>query len=104
VVVTSGGSFLSQWYFQVPNFVLAALMYTLLGRALLGIIVQPNSSNYIWRFFCQVTDPVVAAVAVVTPKATAPVVVWLFGVVWLFWLRVGLLYVFLLLGAFPRTS
>ena len=27
-----------------------------------------------------------------TPKAAAPVVVWLFGVVWLFWLRVGLLY------------
>jgi hypothetical protein len=28
----------------------------------------------------------------------------LFGVVWLFWLRVGLLYVFLLLGAFPRPN
>ena len=39
-----------------------------------------------------------------TPKAAAPVVIWLLGVVWLFWLRVGLLYVFLLLGAFPRTS
>jgi YggT family protein len=103
-MVSSGGSVLSQWVFQVPNFVLAALMYTLLGRALLGLIVQPNASNYIWRFFCQVTDPVVAAVAVVTPKAAAPVVVWLFGVVWLFWLRVGLLYVFLLLGAFPRTG
>ena len=36
-----------------------------------------------------------------TPKAAAPVVVWLFGVVWLFWLRVGLLYLFLLLGAVP---
>ena len=69
-------------------------MYTLLGRALLGLIVGPDSSNYIWRFFCRVTDPVVAAVAVVTPKAAAPVVVWLFGVVWLFWLRVGLLLLF----------
>ena len=67
-------------------------MYTLLGRALLGLIVEPDSSNYIWRFFCRITDPVVAAVALVTPKAAAPVVVWLFGVVWLFWLRVGLLY------------
>ena len=37
-----------------------------------------------------------------TPKAAAPVVVWLFGVVWLFWLRVGLLYLFLLLGAVPE--
>jgi len=39
-----------------------------------------------------------------TPKAAAPVVVWLFGVVWLFWLRVGLLNAFLLLGIVPRTS
>jgi YggT family protein len=83
---------------------LAALMYTLLGRALLGLIVQPDSGNYIWRFFCRFTDPVVAAVALVTPKAAAPVVVWLFGVVWLFWLRVLLIYVFLLAGVAPRVS
>ena len=97
-------SIASYWYFHLPNFVLAALMYTLLGRALLGLIVQPDSSNYIWRFFCRVTDPVVYAVSAVTPKAASPVVVWLFGVVWLFWLRVGLLYLFLVLGAVPRAS
>src|SRR5262245_26821645 len=96
--------FLAYWYFHLPNFVLAALMYTLLGRALLGLIMAPDSSNYIWRFFCRITDPVVAAVAVVTPKAVAPVIVWLFGVVWLFWLRVALLHVFLLAGAVPRMS
>ncbi len=79
-------------------------MYTLLGRALLGLIVQPDSSNYIWRFFCLITDPVVAAVALVTPKSAAPVVVWLFGVVWLFWLRVGLLLAFVMLGAVPKVT
>ena len=31
---------LTYWYFHVPNFVLAALMYTLLGRAILGLIVD----------------------------------------------------------------
>ena len=30
---------LSFWYFHLPNFVLAALMYTLLGRVLLALIV-----------------------------------------------------------------
>jgi YggT family protein len=100
----TGGSLLSFWYFHLPNFVLAALMYTLLGRALLGLIVQPDSSNYIWRFFCRLTDPVVAAVALVTPKAAAPVVIWLFGFVWLFWLRVLLLHLFLYFGALPRVS
>ena len=102
--VTIGGSLLSLWYFHLPNFILAALMYTLLGRTLLALIMQPDSQNYIWRFFCRVTDPVVAVVAAVTPRAAAPVVVWLFGFVWLFWLRVGLLYLFLVLGAIPRAG
>ena len=31
--------FLTYWYYHLPNFVLAALMYTLLGRVLLGLIV-----------------------------------------------------------------
>jgi len=95
---------LTLWYFHLPNFVLAALMYTLLGRALLALIVQPDSSNYIWRFFCRITDPFVALIAPVTPKAAAPVIVWLFGVVWLFWLRVLLLSLFLAFGAFPRVG
>jgi uncharacterized protein YggT (Ycf19 family) len=95
---------LNLWYFHLPNFVLAALMYTLLGRALLGLMVGPDSQNYIWRFFCRLTDPVVAVVAMLTPRAAAPVVIWLFGVVWLFWLRVGLLNLFLVLGAVPRAN
>jgi YggT family protein len=95
---------LSFWYFHLPNFLLAVLMYTLLGRALLGLIVGPDSTNYIWRFFCRLTDPFVGLIAYVTPKATAPVVLWLFGFVWLFWLRVGLLHLFLALGAVPRLS
>lgn len=99
-----GSSVLAAWYFQVPNFLLAALMYTLLGRALLGLIIDLNSSNYIWRFFCRITDPLIAYISYVTPKATASVVLWLFSVVWLFWLRIGLLYVFVLFDAFSRTG
>ena len=95
---------LSYWSYQLPNFILAALMYTLLGRALLGLIVQPDSSNYIWRFFCRITDPVIAVISVVTPKVTAPAVLWLFGFVWMFWLRVILHYTLLLLNLAPRVS
>jgi hypothetical protein len=102
--LSTSNPILVYWYFHLPNFVLAALMYTLLGRVILGLVVQPEASNYIWRFFCRVTDPVVAAVALVTPKAAAPVIVWLFGVVWLFWLRVLLLNVFLILGVVPKLS
>jgi len=95
---------LTNWHFHLPNFILAALMYTLLGRALLGLIVGVESTNYIWRFFCRITDPFLALIAPLTPKAAAPVVLWLFGVVWLFWLRVGLLYLFILFGAVPRMN
>ena len=51
---------LTFWYFHLPNFVLAALMYTLLGRAVLGADRRAGSTNYIWRFFCRITDPFVA--------------------------------------------
>ena len=98
------GSYLTFWYFHLPNFILAALMYTLLGRVLLALIVEPESTNYIWRFFCRFTDPVVTAVAYITPKAAAPVIIWLFGVVWLFWLRVLLLNAFLISGVVPRLN
>jgi YggT family protein len=102
--VQSGGSLLALWSLQLLNFVLAILMYTLLGRALLGLIIRPDSSNYIWRFFCRITDPFIALIAYVTPKAAAPVVLWLFGVVWLFWLRVGLLFMFFLASAAPKVG
>ena len=94
-------SLLTYWYYHLPNFILAALMYTLLGRAALGLFLDPDSPNYIWRFFCRLTDPFIGAVARVTPRAAVPLVVWLFGFVWLFWLRVLLLYVFALAGATP---
>jgi uncharacterized protein YggT (Ycf19 family) len=100
----TGGALLTYWYFQLPNLVLGALMYTLLGRTLLGLIVQPDSSNYIWRFFCRITDPFVDLISKVTPKDTVPVVIWLFGFVWLFWLRVLLLNAFLYFGALPRVT
>lgn len=91
-------SFWSLWYFHLPNFVLAVVMYTMLGRSLLGLFVEHDSKNYIWRGFCAITDPFLRVFAAVTPKAAAPVVQWLFGFVWLFWLRVLLLVVFFSLG------
>jgi len=91
-------SFWSLWYFNLPNFVLAVVMYTMLARALLSLFLEQDSKNYIWRAFCAITDPALKLIAHITPKATAPVVLWLFGFVWMFWLRVILLLVFLSTG------
>ena len=38
-----------------------------------------------------------------TPKATAPVVLWLFSFVWLFWLRFVLRIVYAASGLLPVT-
>jgi YggT family protein len=97
-------SMATYWYFHLPNFVLAALMYTMLGRFLLGLMVDADSPNYIWRFFCRFTDPVLGVIAIVTPKVTVPAVLWLFGFVWMFWLRVLLHYVLLVLNLAPRLG
>jgi len=102
--VESPFALLSYWYFHLPNFLLAALMYTLLGRVLLSFFVDADSPNYIWRFFCRVTDPFVAAIAYVTPKAVLPRVLWLFGFVWVFWLRVAFVYAYAVLGLLPRAA
>jgi hypothetical protein len=97
-------SLVAYWYFHLPNFILAALMYTMLGRFLLGLMVDADSPNYIWRSFCRITDPVLAVISIVTPKVTAPAVLWLFGFVWMFWLRVILHYTLLLLNLAPRVA
>ena len=89
---------ISYWYVQLPNFILAVVMYTMLARVILGLIVAPDSPNFIWRFFCRITDPAARVVAAITPKACPPVIVWLFAFVWIFWLRLVLFVFFNLFG------
>ena len=97
------GAFLTSWYYYLPDYVLAAVMYTLLGRVALSLFLEPDSPNYIWRFFCRVTDPAIAVFAHVTPKATAQVVLWLLSFVWLFWLRFVLRTIYTAAGLIPAT-
>ncbi len=97
-------SFWSLWYFNVPNFLLAMVMYTMLGRVILGLMLHNDSQNYICRGFRTITDPLLNVIALVTQKAVAPVVLWLYGFVWMFWLRVLLLNVYLWLGLLPKAG
>mgnify|MGYP001421949285 CR=1 FL=1 len=97
-------SFWSYWYFHIPNFVFAAVMYTLLGRLALGFFVPENWDNYIWRFFRLVTDPVVKVVRYITPSVLAHHVVLVFGVLWLMAIRFGYLVTLINLGLGPSSS
>jgi uncharacterized protein YggT (Ycf19 family) len=85
------------WYFHLPNFVLAALMYTLLGRLVLSFFAPPDWKNYIWRAFVRITDPVVKIVRRITPLVLPDIVVIIFAVLWLMLLRLLLVMV---LGSF----
>ena len=86
--------------FQILNFVLAALMYTLAGRLLLGLFLGPDSPNFIMRFFVMITEPAVRLVAVVTPRSVPYAVLVAFTFVWTFFARVALFLLFAAMGAF----
>jgi uncharacterized protein YggT (Ycf19 family) len=92
------------WYFHLPNYVLAALMYTLIGRFILGMMVAPDWNNYIWRTFVTVTDPVVKVVRFITPNAIALPLVLVFGALWLMLLRVGFFLAMVSYGLAPITG
>ena len=79
--------FWSYLYFHIPNFILAAVMYTLIGRMVLGLFVPANWDNYINRAFIRITDPVVNVVRFVTPSVLTGHAVLLFAVLWLMALR-----------------
>lgn len=88
----SGGAM--EYAYHLPNYVLAALMYTLVGRFLLALFVAPDSRNYIMRAFVRLTDPVLAVTGVVTPRVVPLMLALIFAVFWLFLARVILTIVF----------
>lgn len=94
-------AFWSYWYFHIPNFVLAALMYTLLGRLVLGLLAPENWDNYIWRAFKTLTDPVARVVRYVTPDTLGHPIVLIFASLWLMVIRVAYLLVLIGLGLAP---
>jgi YggT family protein len=85
---------LEYWYVHLPNYLLAALMYTLLGRFVLGLFVSAGSSGYVWRVFVRLTDPVLAAVRPITPAAVPQPVLLVFAAIWMLLLRVALIVAF----------
>jgi uncharacterized protein YggT (Ycf19 family) len=102
--MSAADSFLTHWYFHLPNLFLAALMYTLLGRLILSVIFPSGSQAVVWRVFCQVTDPVLRLVGAVTPRIAPPLVVLAFAVVWCLFLRMVLLIGLAGAGLVPRAA
>ncbi|GAB4171011.1 MAG: hypothetical protein OHK0024_07140 [Thalassobaculales bacterium] len=74
--------------FHLINYALAALFYTMFGRFGLSFILPPQSPNYIWRWFCRLTDPVLRLVWIITPGYIADRFMPLCGAFWIGFARV----------------
>lgn len=81
--MTPTESFLAHWYFHVPNLIMAALIYTLIGRYLLELFLSKRQDAVILKVFRSVTDPVVAAVRAVTPRVAPDGLVVVLAIFWL---------------------
>jgi hypothetical protein len=100
----AAASFFQHWYYHVPNYVLAVIMYACLGRFLLGLFVPATWDNYIWRGFVWTSDLAVRPVSAITPAAVPPPVVILFAVLWLLAIRVLLFFEMARWGLAPRLG
>lgn len=83
-------SFFQHWYFHLPNLVLAALLYTMIGRYVLELVFSRKPDAVILTVFRSVTDPFLKAVRVVTPAIVPNGLVIVAAIVWLISLRMFL--------------
>jgi YggT family protein len=93
-----------QWLFHGPNMLLAALLYTLLGRYILSLVFRPNSDLVIWRVFRQITDPILKATRALTPAVAPDAAVMLFAVIWLIALRMAWFLLAAMYGFLPGIA
>ncbi len=92
------------WVFQIPNLILAAIMYTLIGRFLMSLIFSPDSDKVIWRVFVQITDPFVKAARFVTPQIVHVNLLVLFAALWTLLARIGIYMTLAAAGLRPTVG
>ena len=96
--------FWQYWPYHVPNYLLAVLMWTLAGRFLLGLFVPAEWNNYIWQTFCKLTDPVIAAVRVITPRFVVDTFMPLVALFWVIVFRVVFTLAAVIYGFIPPVT
>ncbi|MEZ5851359.1 MAG: hypothetical protein R3D68_11995 [Hyphomicrobiaceae bacterium] len=83
--MTPADSLLTHWYFHIPNLMMAALIYTLIGRYLLELFFARTGKDdpVIVRVFRSVTDPFLKLIRLVTPAIVPNGVLIVFAIAWL---------------------
>ncbi len=83
------GSAWGSWLFQGPNYLLAALMYTMLARFLVGLTGLDPASVPLGRALHAISRPVLAATALLTPRYAHGPFLPLLAAFWLALLRLA---------------
>lgn len=96
--------FWSHWYFHLPNYVLAAIFYTLFGRFLFSLFVPHEWPNYIWRGFRMATDWVLVLARPLAPMVIPYGLLPLVAAFWVMALRVAFNVVMLQYGLVPTLQ
>jgi hypothetical protein len=92
------------WLYFIPNFALAALMYTIIGRYVLSLIFKPDSTMVIWRVFAQATDWFLRFIRSLTPAMVPDGMVMLFSIFWIVFFRILLLIALVIAGFSPLAG
>jgi YggT family protein len=99
--MTGSDSLFTHWYFHLPNLILAAMIYTLIGRYLLELFLSKRPDAVILKVFRQITDPIVRLVRTLTPAIVPNGLVIVFAIIWLLALRMFLYLTVIAAGVKP---
>lgn len=83
ISVTPAESFATYWWYHVPNLLMAALIYTLIGRYLLELFFRKKPDAVILRVFRSITDPVAKLVRLITPAIVPNPLILVLSIAWL---------------------
>lgn len=95
--MTATDSFTTYWWFHIPNLLMAAMIYTLIGRYILEMLFTKKQDAVILKVFRTITDPVVKVVRVITPAIVPSGLVVVAAMFWLiaarmFWFLTAVTY------------
>lgn len=91
-------------HFQLPNYALALVFYCLIGRFFLGLILRPDTKNYIYRSFYWLTEWIVRPVAFITPRAIPPFLLPAVAAFWIIVLRLAFYMLMASAGQIPTAG
>lgn len=81
--MTPAESFATYWWYHVPNLLMAALIYTLIGRYLLELFFRRKPDAVLLKTFRTITDPFVKLVRLITPAIVPNPLLVVFTIAWL---------------------